>query len=264
MDLQGYPVAENWFSVTRIDDATDLLLEPHVDVLFQANMHFVRGSERDMMIDTGMGIMPIRPYVEPLTDKPFSDIVCISTHTHIDHIGGAHEFNIRLVHPVEAGELASPSGMNSILRDELDPGMIALFEKAGYPPLDALLIDALPFEGYDPKSYSLQGAPATGLLEEGDTVDLGDRQFTVLHVPGHSPGSIALFEEKTGILFAGDAIYDGPLIYDGPGMSVEDYVKTMRKLQALDVSVVHGGHDPSFGRKRLDEIVERFLRIWGA
>ncbi len=114
------------------------------------------------------------------------------------------------------------------------------------------------------RAYSLQGAPATGLLEEGDTVDLGDRQFAVLHVPGHSPGSIALFEEETGILFAGDAIYDGPLIHDGPGMSVEDYVKTMLKLQALDVSVVHGGHDPSFGRKRLDEIVERYLRIWGA
>jgi glyoxylase-like metal-dependent hydrolase (beta-lactamase superfamily II) len=263
MDLQSYPTAEKWFSVTKVDDTIDMLLEPHVHVLEQANLFFVRGSDRDMMIDTGMGIVPIRPYVEPLTEKPFSELVCVSTHTHIDHIGGVHEFDIRLVHPIEADEMAAPSGMNTIIRDEIDPKLLALFEEAGYPPLDELLIDALPYAGYDPKSYSLQGAPATDLLEEGDTVDLGDRQFTVLHVPGHSPGSIALFEEKTGILFAGDAIYDGPLIYDGPGMSVEEYVATMKKLQALDVTIVHGGHDPSFDKNRLDEIVEHYFRIWG-
>ncbi len=263
VDLSNYPIADKWFKITKVDDATDMLLEPHVHVLEQANMFFVRGSERDMIIDTGMGIVPIWPYVEPLTSKPKSDIICLSTHTHIDHIGGVHEFDIRLVHPIEAGEMAAPSGMNTIIRDEIAPGLLELFENAGYPPLDELLIDALPHEGYDPKTYSLTGAPATGLLEEGDSVDLGDRVYTVLHVPGHSPGSIALFEEKTGILFAGDAIYDGPLIYDGPGMSVEDYVGTMKKLQALDVAIVHGGHDPSFNKARLDEIVEKYFRIWG-
>lgn len=262
-DVSHYPIANDWFSISRVDDMTDMVLEPHVHVLEQANMFFVRGSERDMIIDTGMGIVPIAPYVDPLSAKPHSEIICVSTHTHIDHIGGVHEFDTRLVHPIEADEMASPSIMNTIIRDEIDPVLLELFASSGYPPLDELLITALPYEGYDPASYKLKGAPATGLLEEGDTVDLGDRQFTVLHVPGHSPGSIALFEEKTGILFAGDAIYDGPLIYDGPGMSVDDYVVTMKKLQALDVTIVHGGHDPSFDRKRLDEIVEKYFRIWG-
>ncbi|WP_434051894.1 MAG: MBL fold metallo-hydrolase [Roseibium sp.] len=263
-DVSHYPIAPDWFSISRVDESTDMLMEPHVHVLEQANMFFVRGSDRDMIIDTGMGIVPIAPYVDPLSAKPHSEIICVSTHTHIDHIGGVHEFDTRLVHPIEADEMASPSIMNTIIRDEIDPVLLELFASAGYPPLDELLITALPHEGYDPATYALKGAPATGLLEEGDTVDLGDRQFTVLHVPGHSPGSIALFEEKTGILFAGDAIYDGPLIYDGPGMSVDDYVVTMKKLQALDVTIVHGGHDPSFGKKRLDEIVEKYFRIWGA
>lgn len=262
-DVSDYPVAPNWFSISKVDDTTDMLLEPHVHVLEQANMFFVRGSECDMIIDTGMGIVPIAPYVDPLSAKPHSEIICVSTHTHIDHIGGVHEFDVRLVHPIEAEEMASPSIMNTIIRDEIDPGLLELFAASGYPPLDELLITALPHQDYDPASYNLKGAPATGLLEEGDTVDLGDRQFAVLHVPGHSPGSIALFEEKTGILFAGDAIYDGPLIYDGPGMSVDDYVVTMKKLQALDVSIVHGGHDPSFNKNRLDEIVEKYFRIWG-
>jgi glyoxylase-like metal-dependent hydrolase (beta-lactamase superfamily II) len=42
-------------------------------------------------------------------------------------------------------------------------------------------------------------------------IDTGDRHFEVLHLPGHSPGSIGLWEERSGTLFSGDAIYDGPL-----------------------------------------------------
>jgi len=64
------------------------------------------------------------------------------------------------------------------------------------------------------------------------------------------------------VLFAADAIYDGPLIYEGPGMSVPDYIKTFDKLKALDVTVVHGGHDPSFGPARMHEIISKYEAIW--
>ncbi len=84
----------------------------------------------------------------------------------------------------------------------------------------------------------------------------------VLHLPGHSPGGIGLFDPATGTLFAGDAIYDGPLIFEGPGTSVPDYVRTFDKLVHLDVRRVHGGHDPSFGPARMHEIIERHLRAW--
>ena len=43
-------------------------------------------------------------------------------------------------------------------------------------------------------------------------VDIGNRHFEVLHLPGHSPGSIGLWEEASGTLFSGDAVYDGPLL----------------------------------------------------
>ena len=64
------------------------------------------------------------------------------------------------------------------------------------------------------------------------------------------------------MLFAADAIYDGPLIYEGPGMSVPDYIATFNKLKALDVSVVHGGHDPSFGSARMHQIIAQYEAIW--
>jgi glyoxylase-like metal-dependent hydrolase (beta-lactamase superfamily II) len=231
-------------------------------VLEQANMFLVQGRDRDMILDTGMGIVPLRPFLDTLRDDPGKDIICVSSHTHIDHIGGVHEFATRLVHPTEAEEMASPSGLTSLYRDDMPARLIQTFLDAGYPPLDEVLIDALPYAGYDPRTYVLRGAPATGLLDEGDTVDLGDHVYEIIHLPGHSPGGIGLYERATGVLFAGDAIYDGPLIYDGPGMSVPDYLDTFAKLRALDITLVHGGHDPSFGPDRLTAIMAKYEAIW--
>lgn len=256
------PVATQWYTSKKFDEQTTLILEPHVHVLEQANMFLVQGSARDMIVDTGMGIVPLKPYLDTLRSDPDKEIICVSSHTHIDHIGCVHEFDTRLVHPAEAEEMAAPSGLSSLYRDDIPASLLKTFLDAGYPPIDELLIDALPYAGYDPKSYILRGAPATSLLNEGDVVDLGDHRYTVLHLPGHSPGGIGLFEEASGVLFAADAIYDGPLIYEGPGMSVSDYLTTFEKLKALDVSVVHGGHDPSFGPARMHEIIAHYEEIW--
>ena len=95
-------------------------------------------------------------------------------------------------------------------------------------------------------------------------VDLGDRAFEVLHLPGHSPGSIGLWEAATGVLFSGDAVYDGPLLDELDGSDIEAYLATMDRLRQLPVTVVHGGHEPSFGRERLVEICERYLAARGS
>ena len=258
------PVADNWFEARKIDADTTLIIEPHIHVLEQANMFLVEGSERDMVLDTGMGVIPFRPYLDSLRQDPEKEIICVSSHTHIDHIGAVHEFEIRLVHPAEADEMANPSGLTSLFRRDMPEALLQTFLDAGYPPIGETLIEALPFVGYDPETYRLQGAPATGLLNHGDTVDLGNHVYEVLHLPGHSPGGIGLFEHETGILFGADAIYDGPLIYEGPGMSVDAYRKTFDLLKSLPVTTVHGGHDPSFDRARMLEIIAHYEALWAA
>lgn len=255
-------VADTWFKATKIDDDTTLIIEPHIHVLEQANMFLVEGRDRDMILDTGMGVIPFRPYLDSLRKDPDKEIICVSSHTHIDHIGAVHEFDIRLVHPAEAEEMAKPSGLTSLFKKDMPEALVQTFLDAGYPPIGDTLIEALPFEGYDPASYVLRGAPATGLLEHGDTVDLGNHLYEVLHLPGHSPGGIGLFERSSGTLFAADAIYDGPLIYEGPGMSVEAYRGTFEVLKSLPVNVVHGGHDPSFDRQRMLQIISHYEAIW--
>ena len=61
------------------------------------------------------------------------------------------------------------------------------------------------------------------------------------------------------MLFSGDAIYDGPLLDELPGSDIPDYVATMKRLRDLPVDVVHGGHEPSFGRARLIELCDAYL-----
>jgi glyoxylase-like metal-dependent hydrolase (beta-lactamase superfamily II) len=99
-----------------------------------------------------------------------------------------------------------------------------------------------------------------GVIDEGSLIDLGDRCFEVLHLPGHTEDSIGLWEADTHTLFAGDAIHDGPLIDFLPESRIDDYVATMRRLRDLPADVVHAGHDPSFGRERLVALADAYLR----
>jgi glyoxylase-like metal-dependent hydrolase (beta-lactamase superfamily II) len=64
---------------------------------------------------------------------------------------------------------------------------------------------------------------------------------------------------REGFSLAGDAIYDGPLLDQLDGSNVADYCTTMERLLDLPVDIVHGGHDPSFGRDRLREIARDYL-----
>ncbi len=254
------PVATTpWFRRADIGSGITLITEPHVDILEQANIWHVRGRDRDLLIDSGMGVAPLRPAFPDLFEG--RDTIALATHTHLDHIGGIHEFEHRWVHPIEADALLHPRG-GTLVSERMPADLRAKFVAAGYPPLGPYLIHALPHAGYVPEDYVLRGAAPTRLIREGEVVDLGDRRFTVLLVPGHSPGSIALFEEATGILFAGDVIYDGPLLYDGHGMDVGDYLRSFDLLASLPVSIVHAGHDPSFGKARLDAIIASYRDRW--
>jgi glyoxylase-like metal-dependent hydrolase (beta-lactamase superfamily II) len=182
----------------------------------------------------------------------------VLTHSHFDHVGGAYEFEARVAHPTEEAEMRAPRGFRGLTREALGEDVVSRLTRAGYR-VPATLLTALPYEGYRLQGYEVKSAPLSGTVEDGHVIDLGDRAFSVLHLPGHSPGGIGLWEAKTGILFSGDAVYDGPLLYDLPGSSVEAYVATLERLLALDVATVHAGHDPSFGRARLGEIARDYL-----
>jgi len=135
---------------------------------------------------------------------------------------------------------------------------MASIERAGYE-VAASFITAVPHAAFDLSEFTRAAAPATRTVEEGDVIDLGDRVFEVLHLPGHSPGSIGLWEAARGTLFSGDAIYDGPLLDELPGSDIASYITTMRRLLTLPARVVHAGHDPSFDGRRLQLLARQYL-----
>lgn len=254
-------VADHWFERRRLADGVTFLWEPHVVPLLRCNIWHVRGRDRDLMIDTGMGVCSLKSFARDILDKPVS---AVATHAHIDHIGGHHEFDDCIVHRLDAEGLRTAEADFTLAGSDFradDIGTLRIPPFDGYD-ITGPMLTALPSSGYDLASYRLRPAPVTRAVDEGDVIDLGDRVFEVLHLPGHSPGGIGLLERKTATLFSGDAIYDGPLIDNLHHSSIADYARTMHRLKTLPVETIHAGHEPSFGRARLIELIDSQLAHW--
>jgi glyoxylase-like metal-dependent hydrolase (beta-lactamase superfamily II) len=244
-------VAERWFEHETVDEGVVRITEPHVDPFLRANLFLVRGRERDLLVDAGLGIASLREDVAEVFERP---VVAVATHRHFDHTGGLHEFDEVLAHPDDASAIAAAEGFASLRIEDYPPE-----ELSGYPA-PASLLTALPREGFDLTAYRVGPVTPTRLVGEGDVVDLGDRRLRVLHLPGHTPGEIGLWEEETGTLFSGDCVYEsGVLLDELPESNVADYVRSMERLRDLPVRIVHGGHDDSFGRARLLELIEAYI-----
>lgn len=228
--------AETWYETRRVGDDITYIGEPFIKEFYRCNIWHVRGRDRDMLVDSGMGVVSLREHVPLVTEKP---CLAVASHTHFDHIGCHHEFEERLVHAGESDIMKSPTRENTYsdkyVTDEI-------FTK-------------LPPTPYTSTEYGVKSAPATRIIADGDVIDLGDRTFEVLHTPGHSVGEIVLWEKATGILFSGDMIYDGELIDD----DVPAYVASMKRIYDLPVRVVHGGHYPSFDGERYRELIRNYL-----
>jgi len=69
------PIADRWFEISRISDDITLLWEPHVTPLMRCNIWHVRGRDRDLMIDTGMGIVSLRDEYELIWQQVLDDAV---------------------------------------------------------------------------------------------------------------------------------------------------------------------------------------------
>ncbi len=230
---------EGWYQTIRFSGDVTLIHEPWIKPFFRCNMWHVRGRDQDLLFDSGLGHFSLRQHVSLVTER---SLTCVASHTHFDHIGSHHEFENCCVHRAEAAILADP-------RNEWTcADRYATDEMFDRPP-----------EGWDQTKYQIKPAKATRILNHGDVIDLGNRAFEVVHTPGHSPGGIGLFEKKTGILLSGDIIYDGPLIDDAYHSEISDYVTTLERLAELKVSVVHGGHFPSFGALRFEELIVEYL-----
>lgn len=236
-------LSENWFATRKIHDRLYCISEIHYWEWNRANLWLIKGDKQDLLIDTGLGVASLRQHIAGLIDKP---LLAIASHIHFDHAGGMHEFDQRAIHPAEAEALRQGDDYTALCAPEQGWVIDEHFEQ-------------LPYAGFTATQYSLQGVEPTQLLEEGDLLDLGDRAFEILHLPGHSPGCIALYDPQAKELFSGDVIYDGELLDELPGSDIPTYIATYERLQKLPVEVVYPGHYKTFGQERYQQIMAEYL-----
>jgi len=190
-----------------------VIVEKLVVGLFDTNCYIVgsQSSGEGMIIDPGDKAKAILKKVEELG----LDIkLIVLTHGHIDHVGA-----LKKIKEATGVEVAMHSDDAQSLGKQPLGIVLGLFYPAPPSP--------------------------DRLLEDGDSIDVGDLRFEVLHTPGHTPGGICLLGE--GVIFSGDTLFKYSVgRTDLPGGS---YTKLMDSIQAKlmtlpDDTVVYPGHGP--------------------
>ena len=85
--------------------------------------------------------------------------------------------------------------------------------------------------------------PTIHPLQDGDTIDLGDRILDVFNIPGHSPGSILLLDRQTRVLLSGDTCSRRLLYGMTDFVPINVFCESLRRLQAQDFDLIYSAHD---------------------
>ena len=174
------------------------------------------------------------------TEKP---LYVVLTHCHFDHSGGAHQFEEVHCHQAEASYVRE--GSKFWTASWISPSEVVpkpkLWEAADYCAKPANVLD----------------------IEENKIFSLGDRSFTVLHLPGHSPGSVGLHDVENGVLVTGDTLYETEhgLIDWYPGSQSQLMVRSLNKILDLlnTVDIVLPGHNEVISSERARAQALRYL-----
>ncbi len=207
--------------ITRIGDMVMISLSD-----IDSNIYVIG----DTIIDSGTGFnfTKLREIFRMLKKEMKSIQEIINTHGHFDHIGGNGYFiNAKVViHKDDA----------KILEDG-----------------DMELSNAEFFNG------KLHPRKPDKVLKEGDRLTIDKLDLEVIHTPGHSPGSMCLYDKKKKILFSGDTVFsDGVGRTDIPGGNPEQLEKSLQRLLGLDVEKILPGHGKPVlqnAKKTLKDIV---------
>lgn len=140
------------------------------------------GTDKALLIDSGMTVNNAKDIAEGLTDLPIS---LLNTHADRDHIGSNEQFESFYMHPAEEPVYRRSGKQGSIIP-----------------------------------------------IQEGDTLDLGQRKLFVIELPGHTPGSIAVLDTENRVLISGDPIQQHGRIYMfGSHRNMEQYIQSLEHLE---------------------------------
>lgn len=202
---------------------SDVTIDTFVLGPFATNCYLVRSGGSGWLVDVGFEAGPL---IEAARDSGAQIEKIILTHAHADHMG-----------ELDAARAAFPDAKVMLHENEASwLGDPVLNLSAGF-------------------GAAVTAAPADELLTGGEELKLGDSVWRVLEVPGHSPGSIALYNEAGRTLIAGDTLFAGSIgRYDFPTSDGEQLMRSIREqLYTLPAETrVFPGHGgaTTIGRER--------------
>jgi len=181
---------------------------------FESNMYLI---DKEVLVDTGTGLFfpQIRENLINLGIDPKKIKLIVNTHCHFDHVGGDKSFrdlcNAEIaIHENDAQALEE--GDNNLT-------LATMFGKK----MKSITVDRR--------------------LKERDKIKTSNFCFEVIHTPGHTPGSICLYESKKKILISGDTLFsDGIGRSDLPGGDSDLLRESLKKLSKLKITYLLPGH----------------------
>ena len=202
------------YTVTRIFPGIWRIENSHVF------MDLIVGSHHALLWDTGYGYADLNEVIRAITPLPLYVVV---SHGHLDHACGNWQFPEVYIHPDDM-ELCRLHNSPQIRSEEL-----------ASPDLP---------EGFDREAFLHRGCSPMVGVSEGDRFDLGGRILEVVHLPGHTAGSIGLFLREERLIWVGDAANDFVWLFLPEAQSLSVYRDTLRKLRGLDFDLMIQSHFP--------------------
>jgi glyoxylase-like metal-dependent hydrolase (beta-lactamase superfamily II) len=184
--------------------------------LFDSNIYLISG-DRTVLVDAGIGFQAddTIAYIKEMLNGRRLDVLVL-THRHYDHVGGAAAIMNELGPKVYAGR-----GDTEPLRTGDRRSSLGTQFGGSLEPMDV------------------------GDLDDGDIIDIGEHRLKVIATPGHTTGSISLYDEITGALFTGDTVFVGGIgRCDYPTGSSEQLIDSLKKLSTMKINGFYPGHGP--------------------
>lgn len=200
---------------------------------FDANVFLVDGEE-PFLVDTGTGTRvddtfgQLRRIVAP---QEIDRIIL--THCHFDHAGGARVLSDRLNSELFIHRLDAPSVESGDDRKTQASMFGEHMEKMEVTAID-----------------------------EGESFSSGQEEYRVIHTPGHSVGSIALYNDERASLIGGDTVFVGGIgRWDLPGGDYEALVESLKQLLELEPVDLYPGHGPCDEGGATDQIMDALAKL---
>jgi glyoxylase-like metal-dependent hydrolase (beta-lactamase superfamily II) len=231
---------KDWFTVEKLNMNTYVISEyKHHE---EMHSYLLLGSEKALLIDSGLGIGNICAEVKKITDLP---VITALTHAHWDHMGGLKCFDEVAVHKKDAAwvEFGFPLSLSAV--------KLSLQNVKGELP-----------EDFDLDNYEIYQRKPAIRMKNYYKIDLGNRVIEAIHTPGHSPGHVCFYERETGALYTGNLIYKGKIDLYYQSTNPYKYARSINKIGKLDVKNIYPAHfDLNISPKIIDQIKDALKQL---